>query len=35
MSLYPKIETSHLANQLRGLRSNNWYVHGADGDDDN
>lgn len=35
MGLYPKIETSHLANQLRGLRSNNWYVHGADGDDDN
>ena len=33
MGLYPRIETSHLANQLRGLRSNNWYVHGADGDD--
>jgi len=33
MGLYPKIETSHLANQLRGKRSNNWYVHGADGDD--
>lgn len=33
MGLYPKIETSHLANQLRGLRSNNWYVHGADGND--
>ena len=34
MGLYPRIETSHLANQLRGLRSNNWYVHGADGNDD-
>ena len=33
MGLYPRIETSHLANQLRGLRSNNWYVHGADGND--
>ena len=34
MGLYPPIETSHLANQLRGLNSNNWYVHGADGNDD-
>lgn len=34
MGLYPKIETSHLANQIRGIDSNNWYVHGADGDDD-
>lgn len=34
MGLYPKIETSHLANQLRGLSSKNWYVHGADGNDD-
>ena len=34
MGLYPRIETSHLANNLRGLRSNNWYVHGADGTDD-
>jgi hypothetical protein len=33
MGLYPRIETSHLANNLRGLRSNNWYVHGADGND--
>lgn len=35
MGLYPKIEVSHLANQIRGIRSNNWFVHGADGDDDN
>lgn len=34
MGLYPPIETSHLTGQLRGLRSNNWYVHGADGNDD-
>lgn len=34
MGLYPRIETSHLTNQIRGLRSNNWYVHGADGNDD-
>ena len=34
MGLYPPIETSHLTNQIRGLRSNNWYVHGADGSDD-
>jgi hypothetical protein len=33
MSLYPRIETSHLSNQLRGLDSKNWYVHGADGND--
>ncbi len=33
MGLYPKIETSHLAGQLRGIASKNWYVHGADGDD--
>jgi len=33
MGLYPPIETSHVANQLRGLNSNNWYVHGADGND--
>ncbi len=33
MGLYPPIETSHLANQIRGLTSKNWYVHGADGRD--
>ena len=33
MGLYPPIETSHLSNQLRGVTSKNWYVHGADGND--